>query len=47
MNNNFFYRREYISLLSSGTLYQLFPWMSGDWEADKESFIQLYKEKLL
>lgn len=47
MLNNNFYREEYTFLLSSGTLRQLFPWMEGDWETDKTSFIQLYKEKIL
>lgn len=38
---------EYKKLLASGMFWELFPYLTGDWEHDKEMFIELNKDKIV
>lgn len=35
-------REEYQSLLDSGDLNELFPMLCGDWQKDKDLFIEMF-----
>ena len=37
---------EYAQLLASGMFWELFPFLSGNWEDDKEIFTELTKDKV-
>lgn len=35
-------KKEYQSLLDSGSLDELFPMLTGDWEKDKDLFVDMF-----
>jgi hypothetical protein len=37
-------KQEYINVLNSGFFWELFPHLTGDWNEDKESFIEIMKD---
>ncbi len=39
-------RRQYEVLLDMGTLLELFPRLTGDWEKDQKRFIAEYNENM-
>ena len=39
------YKKEYAQLLASGIFFEMFPFLGGNWEDDKEAFIELLKNK--
>ena len=39
------YKKEYAQLLASGIFFEMFPFLSGNWEDDKEVFIELSRNK--
>lgn len=34
--------KEYTDLLNSGHLFELFPYLSGSWDEDKDMFVELF-----
>lgn len=39
-------KMEYAQLLASGMLWELFPCMTGNWDDDKDIFVELTKDKV-
>jgi hypothetical protein len=38
-------KKEYAQLLASGMFFEMFPFLTGNWEDDREIFIELSKNK--
>lgn len=40
-------KQEYKKLIATGMFWELFPFLSGNWEDDKDIFMELIKDKLV
>lgn len=40
-------KQEYKKLIAIGMFWELFPFLTGNWEDDKDIFIELTKDKLV